>query len=213
MALLGDLDAVERMLRANPTSNYSADATARLADIRVAVTAYIEQRTGRTFGTVGASESVSVFAPLRHALAGNYGASALLLMPKPLRAITSVVSEPEWSGSGWIGGTNVPSAEYRPAMLTRQGDAMALELISGGAWAGRYIVTGLFADDDDDAVVPGEVEYVANLLISELFKYEQSSAAAQAGPDGQTLYLKQSTKHPVVCAILDKHTIVPDLVL
>lgn len=205
MALLGDVATVARNLRSMPESGLNADATARLTDIRVAVTAFIEERTGRVFGEVGAPESVAVSAPSVAAFPGSTGASSLLILPKAIRTITSVVVGPQWSGSGWTGGTPVAATEYRPALFTNNGDAMALERIDGLAWSGRFVITGTFEDADDDATVPAEITYVANLLIGELFKYEQSSAAAKAGPDGQTLPLKNAVKHPVVAAILDRH--------
>jgi hypothetical protein len=205
MALLGDPDTVERNLRSTPDSGLNADAAARLVDIQAAVTAFIEERTGRVFGEVGASEAVAVQAPTVAAFPYSAGASSLLILPKAVRTITSVVVDPEWSGSGWTDGTAVAATEYRPAMFTNNGDAMALERIDGTAWLGRYVITGTFEDADDDATVPDEITYVANLLIGEMFKYEQSSAAAKAGPDGQTLPLKNAVKHPVVDAILCRY--------
>lgn len=205
MALLGDVATVERNLRATPNSNLNADALARLADIQAAVTAFIEERTGRVFGEVGAEESVAVRAATSGSITGIVGASALLILPKAVRSITSVVVNPEWTGSGWGGGTAVAASAYRPTMFTSNGDAMALERVSGEFWLGRYVITGTFEDTDDDANVPADITYVANLLIGEMFKYEQSSAAGIAGPDGQTLRLKESSKHPVICSILDKY--------
>ena len=205
MALLGDVGTVERNLRSTPESGLNADAAARLADIQVAVTAFIEERTGRVFGEVGAPESVAVSAPTYPHYPGIVGASPYLILPKAIRTIASVVAGPEWSGSGWTGGAAVAATEYRPALFTRLGDAMALERIDGLAWSGRFVITGTFEDADDDATVPDEITYVANLLIAELFKYEQSTAAAKAGPDGQTLPLKNAIKHPVVASILDRY--------
>jgi len=214
MALLGDLSAVERNLRAMPASALNADATARLEDIQKAVTAYIEERTGRTFGTVGAPESVAVAAPERYSLTlGSHGASDLLILPKAIRAITSVVQNPTWTGSGWTGGYTLAAASYRPALFTSVGDAMALQLVDAGAWYGRFVITGTWEDTDDDATTPDDITYVANLLIADLFKYEQSSTASQAGPEGQTLRLRDSTKHPVVCEILDKYQTAEMLVI
>lgn len=205
MAILGDAETVERNLRAVPGSSLNSDATGRLADIRPAVTAFIEERTGRTFGDPAEDEAVLVRAASSGSILGLVGNSALLMLPKAIRTITSVVAGAAWTGSGWTGGQVVPATIYRPVMLTNTGEAMALEIVTGAVWSGDYIVTGTFEDADEDAEVPAEIEYVANLLIGELFKYEQSSAAGVAGPDGQVLQLKNSAKHPIVCAILDKY--------
>lgn len=214
MALLGDLEAVERNLRATPDSKLNTDAAARLEDIQKAVTSYIEERTGRSFGAIGAPESVAIEAPERYSLArGSFGASDLLILPKAIRAITSVVQNPTWTGAGWTGGFTFGPTLYRPAMFTKSGDAMALQLVDAGAWYGRFVITGTWEDTDDDAIVPDDITYVANLLIADLFKYEQSSTASQAGPEGQTLRLRDSTKNPVVCEILDKYQTIEALVI
>ncbi len=205
MTLYGDLASVEKMLRATPNSGLNADASVRLAAIQAAMSAYIEQQTRRTFGAVGAPESVVVRAAELHTIAGYGGASSLLILPKAIRAITSVVSNPSWSGTGWAGGATVAASEYRPVMLTTTGEAMALEAVGGGYWLGRYVVTGTFEDTDADAIVPAEITYLANWLIAEQFKYEQSSAAAIAGPEGQTLPAKNIYKSPLVQTILDKY--------
>lgn len=205
MALYGDLDTVERLLRATPNSSLNADADIRLAAIQAAVSAYIEEQTGRTFGVAAVAESVVVKAAEVFTIDGRGGASAVLLLPKAIRAITSVVSNPEWSGSGWTDGETVDPTAYRPIMLTNTGEAMALEAVGGGYWLGRYVITGTFEDADSDTVVPADVTYIANWLIAEQFKYEQSSAAGIAGPDGQTLQLKNPYKHALVCTIIAKY--------
>jgi hypothetical protein len=207
MALLGDVDTVERNLRANPSSSLNVDALARLVDIQKAVTAYVEARTGRSFGDGADEDTIAVSAPRRADISGVFGASSILVLPQAVRSISRVAVDAVWSGAGWSGGETVPASAYRPTMLTRSGDAMALESVSGEAWLGRYVVTGVFETTDGDADVPDEITYVANLLIGEQFKYEQTSTAAVSGPDGQTLPIKNVYKNPLVDAILERYAV------
>lgn len=207
MALLGDLDAVERNLRAVPGSSLNVDALARLVDIQPAVTAYIEAKTGRSFGDGSAEDSIAVSAPRRNDIVGTFGASSILVLPQAVRAISRVAVNPEWTGTGWTGGVTVEPSAYRPTFLTRSGDAMALESVSGEPWLGRYMITGIFENTDGDTEIPEDIQYVANLLIGEQFKYEQTSTAAVAGPEGQTLPVKNVYKNPIVDAILDQYAV------
>jgi len=194
MALYGSVNAVKTMLRADVGSTFNADADARLTALQKAVSAYIEDETGRTFGTGSVSETVVVRAP---------GNRVLLLLPKAIRTVTSVVVAPEWSGSAWTGGDTLTSADYLREQITDTGEALALRRLDTGTWPTVVVIGGTWADTDGDATVPDEITYAANYLIAERFKLEQASPAGQIGPDGSVVPIRNSLKDPLVMATLD----------
>jgi hypothetical protein len=207
MALYGDLDIVKAMLRPRESSVAGADADARLGALQVAVSAYIEEKTGRTFGGgPAAASSVIVVAPVRYLYGEAVTYSTRLFLPKGIRSVTEVAYDPEYDGADWSGGTVIDPELYVPALVAMDGTAMAIESVAGDGWSGRYLVTGTWANDDDDEDVPGEISYIANYLIAEAYKAENTSAAAVAGPDGSTLPLKNPYKNQLVETVLAKHS-------
>lgn len=205
MGLYGSVDGAKVLLKAAPSTTFSADVDARLAALRAVVSSYIEQETGRSFGDGPATDSaVVVEAPVSYIYEQPVNASSVLFLPKAIRTITSVSFEPEWDGAAWIDGEIVPDTEYVP-VLAADGTYGGLQSVSGDAWGGRYLVTGTWEDTDEDAETPADITYVANYLIAEAFKGEQTSAAAMAGPDGATLPLKNPYKNALVMSVLEKY--------
>lgn len=205
MALYGSVEAAKVLLRSTPSTVFSADVDARLTALQAVVSSYIEYETGREFGGGPATDSsVVVDAPVSYLYGQPVQASTRLFLPKAIRTIASVTFAPEWNGTAWTGGTLVPATEYVPA-LGADGEYLALESVSGDAWAGRYLVVGTWEDTDADDDVPADITYIANFLIAEAYKGEQTSAAAMAGPDGATVPLKNPYKNPLVVATLEKY--------
>jgi hypothetical protein len=198
MPLYGSVAAAKTMLRADGVSTFSADQDARLTALQKAVSLYIEQATGRTFGTGTTSETV---------VANGKGRS-LLLLPRAARSVTSVVANPDWSGTAWIGGSPLLATEYRIALTGELGEGSALELIDGGTWHGRFLVTGTFETTDADTTIPDDITYCANYLVAERFKLENASPAGQIGPDGSVIPVRDALRDPLVRAAIDKYAIV-----
>lgn len=195
MAQYGDVTAVKKMLRADAASTFSSDQDARLTALRLAVSAWIEDATGRTFGTGVTTETV---------VAHGNGRSPFLMLPKAARTVSSVTASPTWSGSTWTAGTTVAATEYRLAMPTPAGEHQAIEAINGNWWSGRYAVSGTFEDTDGDVTVPDDVTYIANYLIAERFKLEQASPSGSIGPDGSVVPVRDALRDPLVAAVIDK---------
>lgn len=205
MALYGSVDSAKVLLKAAPNTVFSTDVDARLAALQAVVSSYIEYETGRAFGGGPATATgVVVEAPVSYVYDVPVNASTVLFLPKAIRTITAVYFDPEWSGTAWSGGTLVPATEYVP-VLPAYDTYGGLASVAGDAWAGRYLVVGTWEDTDADSSVPVDITYVANYLIAEAFKAEQTSAAAMAGPDGSTLPLKNPYKNPLVVGVLEKY--------
>jgi hypothetical protein len=208
MATYGSVEAVRRLLRPVVGAATNPDAEARIAAIRLAVGAYIEEKTGRTFGGgPAAATSVIVVAPVRYIYDEPVIYSTRLFLPAPIRTITEVAYEPEYDGTAWSGGTIIDPSEYVPSLVAMDGTALALESVAGDGWSGRYLVTGTWASEDEDDDIPSDLAYIADYLAAEVFKGEQTSAAAVAGADGAQLPMKNPYKNPLVVAILDKYRV------
>ena len=214
MALLGDLDAVRQMIRADPAWDMGSDIDKRLLLIQKAVTAALEEKCGRTWGTPSGDTSYLVWV----------GAGDTLVLPKPARSITSVQVGGTVTGSMMTGGRT-----WLPRNVITDDDGL-IYAISGGDtgslwvewwWGSSYqsaisgltnryvypvLVTGDFADTDDDGTIPDDVSYVATYLIAEQLKKESASPAGFLGPEG-VVPIRDAWKDPMVKAVIDRHGI------
>lgn len=197
MPLYGSVDGAKALLRSTVTAQFNVDHDARLAALRPAVSAWIEEQTGRTFGSGPVSTTQ---------LATGTGRD-LLLLADGVRSVTGVVAGPEWSGSAWTGGDPVPAAQYRLVLRNRQGLYAALQTTDGDGWHGEFAVTGVYAGSPDAAGVPDDITYVANYLIAERFKIEQASPNGAIGPDGTVLPIRNVLADPLVKDTIAKYAV------
>lgn len=204
MPLYGSVQAARELLRALPGSSFNADQEARLVALRAAVSAWIEHETGRAFGDAAAAQTVAVSAP---------GVSDVLVLPKAVRTVDSVLVGATWNGSAWTGGAVLTADRYRPVFRTKTGEALGLAMASGAAWFGTVVVTGTWEDGDADASVPDDITYLANRLVAEFFKAEQASASGTIGENGNVIPLKNATKDPLVAGILARWRVADRLVV
>lgn len=189
MAVYGSDDGVQALLIPAAGATLGPDQMARVPDIRAAVSAAIERETGVVFGGPPAAEAVVVDAE----------PGPTLWLPKPVRSVAAIAEEPTWTGTAWTGGYPIGTLGYRLAGRTETGGYRTVERV-GGAWAGRYVVTGLWADTTDE--VPPEIAYVANYLAAETMKKLQASPAGFVGPDGLVAPVRNAFKDPEVRAVL-----------
>lgn len=207
MPLYGDLDHVKSMLRPNETTVYGADIDARLALIRQLISAGIENELGRSFGAAVPDTTEIVWG----------GASDLLLLDRPARAVTSVTVAGTVTGGTVTGGTPYASTlwTFSPYDGT-SGLIYGLRLLSGGWWGGvtgaghpgtPVVVVGDFSDSDNDATVPAEISYIANLLILRTFQRENTGVAGVSGDDGTFSPPLNPWKDPNVVRVLDQYRI------
>jgi hypothetical protein len=206
MALLGDLDHVEKMLRATVGSDLGDDVTDRLSLIRAAISARLEDLCGRTFGSPVEDTTEIVWA----------GPFETILLPRPARSITSVTSGGTVSGTTYTGGSAITGFAYAPYDAQR-GLIYGLTRTTGSWWAwgdpyGAYgarqpvEIVGDFSDSDADSDVPDDVTYAANLLIAEQFKRENASPAGFSGPTGDVIPMRDPWNDPFVKQVIERYS-------
>jgi hypothetical protein len=202
----GSTDHVKKMLRPNEATAYGADIDARLGAIQKAVSRRLEQEL---FGTLGAT----VADTTQIVYAGPYSTLAL---PIPARAITSVEVGGTVTGGTVTGGLALTSAEWAHDPVDVNGRILGLRLLSGGGWgvanyAGTPLtpvkIVGDFVSSDDDAGVPDDVTYAANLLILRTFQRENTGVAGVSGEDGTFTPPSDPWKDPMVKGVIAQYRV------
>ena len=207
MPLYGDLDHVKRIIRPEEVADMGEDIEERLAAIQAAVSLQLEEACGRTFGDPVADTSLLHWV-------GPYDT---LLLNRPARSITSITTGGTVSGSTMTGGTVTPGSDLVHRYVSR--DGLIHGITSLGPWPlieppattltgyrTPVLVTGDFGDTDNDADVPADVTYAANILILEQFRRETASPAGFTGPDGSTIPLRNQWNDPMVKAVIAKYS-------
>lgn len=206
MALLGDVETVKKMIAASGTT-FNANHDDRLLAIQLAVSAALEYELGaRTFGSVVSDTTEILYA----------GDSPVLLFTRPARAITSVTVGGTITGGTVADGSELASSYWaHDPIAWDTGLILGLRLL-GGNWgysdaAGRPLtpvtVVGDFIDSDDDAVIPDDVAYAANYLISEQFKKENAGPSGFTGPDGSVMPIRDAWKDPLITRVIAKYRV------
>ncbi len=190
-----DTDLVKRLI--GPTAaTWGADDLARIAALDEAVSLVFEDKTGRTFGIPSA-------AALRYV---DGAGTDTLVLPVPIRTITSVVVNPTaWSGSAYTGGVTLASTYYVKVPNNATADIWLMRRIDGGVWYGPVAITGSWADTDADTAVPEDVVYAISRLVAETWKAEQASPAGFTGPDGMTVPIRDPWKDSLIAAVISRH--------
>ncbi len=191
----GDVAAIKQMLVKSGTTWDAAD-DARLNRLNDAVSLLLEDKIGRAFGTGPKLETVIVEAP---------GVSDILVLPKPIRSVSAITIAPTWSGTAFTGGEVVLTTAYRLRYVDVDGLAWAVQALNGTYWSGPVLVTGYWADSDDDFLVPADIQYAANYLVAELFKAENAGPAGFSGPDGNVVPVRNPWKAEMVKAVIAKY--------
>lgn len=171
MADYADLAIVKS---ANMLDITGSEHDTRLAALNAALSRAFEQRVGRTFGTAVADEQRVIW--------GDGGGFRTLLIPAGLRSVASIVEDAEWDGAAWTGGTTLDAADYR-AVVGTNGIAYQVARLSGGGWAGPYLVTGQWADQPD-GTVPADVAEALNVLVAGTFRRDKAQDGEVTGPEG-----------------------------
>lgn len=203
MTEYGDLEQVRRLLRPTEGDDLGPDADARLSAIQTALSTLLEYDLGRTFGVPAADTTLTVWA----------GPSDTLLLPRSARAITSVTVGGTVAGGTVTGGTALTTAYWAHAFVDPDTGAIGgLRLLSGGWWGDRafttpVVVTGDFADSDDDPAIPADLQYAVSWMIAERFKQESASPAGFLGPDGVVAPLRKLFADEFVKPILARYRI------
>lgn len=207
MPLYGDLDHCAKMLRATETWDLGNDITDRLGVIQAAVSLQLEDACGRTWGSPVSDTSVLHWV----------GPFDTLVLNTPARSLTSITTGGTVSGSTMTGGTVTLAADLANRITSHDGLIYAVTYSVNDPWPGPVnwnvlsrvpvLVTGDFADTDDDATVPADVEYAANFLIVEQLKRENAGPAGFTGPDGSTTPIRNPWKDDNVTRVIDKYSL------
>ena len=214
MPLYGSVAHVEKTLRAVETWDNGSDVKDRLLAIQAAISLLLEERCGRTWG-VPVSDTSELY------WVGPTDAS--LVLRRPARSITSIRYGGTVSGSTMTGGTTILAADLVNALVGHDGLIHAIQNTTGYLWSWSWttpgwfgpsvarrvpvVVTGDFADSDNDADVPADVTYAANILVAELFKAENASPAGFTGPDGSVVPIRDPWTDPTVKAVIAKYSL------
>jgi hypothetical protein len=202
VALYGDLDTVDQMLRSSPGVVLGSDVTEALEPIQRTVSLIIEEKTGRSFGGVAAPSTRTI-------MGGN---NTVLLLDPPARTITSISTLGTLAGTVVSGSIVLLTDYWTPELVDEDGLIWGIRLLYGNrwGWADRYgnpatpvEVTGTWADDPDGAGIPAEIDHIANYLTAAIYRRQRTFGAAQIGPDGAVTTVADPWKDQTVIQTLE----------
>lgn len=173
-----DLDEAQRRL--NLVEGTHDEELAQLVVLDAALSALFDEATGRTFDGAAATATQTVEAP---------GISDLLILPVPVRTITSVVVGGAWDGATWTGATTLDADAYRTRFGSAADGWLALERVGGLWWFGPTRVTGTWGDDPGDGPPALVVAAVTTAVIRE---YRRATAT----PDGEINFEEEGIPAP-----------------
>jgi hypothetical protein len=195
MPTYGSTAAVKDLLSSSGTQDFSEPQEARMTALLPVVSRMIEHTTGAVFGD-DTAETVDVDAD----------GGRVLYLPKGIRSVTSVKTEPIWLSGAWTGGTTLSTSDYRLTHQVSNGAYRAIAHMTGG-WFGTVLVAGVW--EDRVATVPEDITYLANYIAAELFKKQPMSPAGFVGPDGTAVSLRDAFKETEVRTIIERHRVGP----
>jgi hypothetical protein len=193
----GDTAHIRQLL--NLVDDDASSTAERIAALNATVSLIVEDELGRSFGATSTDTTVLF-----------WGADDdVLLLPRPLRAITTVTVGGTVTGATMTGGTVYSTSLWTPSIVDGDGLIYALRLLSGGWWgAGTPVtITGQWAATDADALVPDDLVYAVDYLVAEHFKIEQASPAGFTGPDGATVPIRNPWKADVWLKVKAKYNV------
>jgi hypothetical protein len=183
----------------NKVADSTPETAERLDALNATVSLLVESELGREFGATAADSTVLVWA----------ANSSVLVLPRPIRAVTTLTVGGTVSGSVMTGGTVYDSTYWTPDIIDIEGDIYALRLISGGWWGEGVpvTITGQWAATDNDAEPPADLVYAVDYLVAEQFKIEQASPAGFTGPDGATVPIRNPWKSELWLKVKQKYEV------
>lgn len=193
----GDSAHIRQLL--NLVDDTSSSTAERIDALNATVSSIVEDELGRSFGATATDTTVLFWS----------ADSDVLVLPRPLRTITTVTVGGTVTGSTMTGGNVLTTDYWTPSITDQDGLIYALRLLSGGWWgAGMPVtVTGQWAATDADALVPDDLKYAVDYLVSEHFKIEQASPAGFTGPDGATVPIRNPWKADIWLKVKDKYEV------
>lgn len=197
MVAYGDAETIAQMLEPDNPSGFSASLLARIEAMREVVSRQIDEKTGRTFGVVGTSETRTV---------RGSGVSSVLVLPAPARVISAVTVDVIDEAGVVSGGTALTPSQWTIALSDDEGNITAITA-GWGVWWGTTQITGLWVDQGASLTVPAEIAWLCNYVSAKTIAEENASPAGFVGPDGSISYPRNPWSHPQVRDIIRKYRI------
>lgn len=170
----------------------------RLVRLEHGLAAQFDHATGRRFGE-------TTVAPQLRIVQGF--ATDLLMLPAGIARVDEVeISDPHYLTSS----TRVLDAsEWLLWGSDADGNALALLRTDGQWWTGLQIaVTGLWADQDVEGLVPDDVREAMTTLVVKEYRRRTSSPTDQIGPDGLVVPAPSGWNDPMVKTTIAHHRVV-----
>lgn len=198
----------------------TSDEYDRLVRLENGLCDLFDHKIGRSFGVAPVAEmrTIGVYhggvnidnywgIPLSYT--SWFGHSPRLVLDVPLRSLTGIETGGTWNGTGWDDGTALAADEYRLTNGTNQG-YYAIDLISG-TWSGVVRITGVWGDQDTQAV-PDDVREALTFLTVHEWHQSNGSTAGLIGPDGLTVPTRNPWAFERVKTAIDRHALVQVMV-
>jgi hypothetical protein len=193
----GDSVHIRQLL--NLVEDVSPSTAERIDALNATVSSIVEDELGRSFGATATDTTVLFWAEN----------SDVLVLPRPLRTITTVTYGGIVTGSTMTGGSVLTTDYWTPSIVDQDGLIYALRMLSG-VWWGVGVpvtITGQWAATDADASVPDDLVYAVDYLVAEHFKIEQASPAGFTGPDGSTVPIRNPWKADIWLKVKAKYEV------
>lgn len=184
MAGYSDLDSAQVQLSLDPDVETDADDIALLAAIDAEMSATFDLKTGTTFGASGAATAKTIDG-------AAVGRSDILLLPVPVRSVSSVVISGSFSETLNQSVTPGDGGQYVLWNPNQFGDYRALKRIDFAGWPqrngyDRITVTAVWADSTGGDV-PQPVIDALTFIAVETFRQRKTSPTGEIGPEGFTI--------------------------
>lgn len=217
MVAYGDAAQVKVMLRADESIPFGADIDSRIEALNLAISAAVDEETGRTFGVAGADTTEIHWV-------GPYDT---IILNRPATAITKITYGGTVSGSIMTGGTDILATDLVITIMDHKGRITAIRPGNMGAgyiWSwydtpqpfavytrtpvavtATYDVYGY--DAGTVSHVPADITYIVTYMISERLKLEKAGPAGFTGPAGDIVPVRDVFSDPLVKRVLTKYRV------
>jgi hypothetical protein len=207
MIAYGDTATIAWMLEPPTTSSFSDALLAQIDRERERVSRLIDEQTGRTFGTVGVSQTRTIRS-------NGTAFGEMLVLPAPARSISAITVNVTDEAGIISGGTVLQSSQWTTGLTDGDGNITAIQVGWFGNWLypfgvpGTITVTGIWADQDGDDMVPLDIDETCNFIVMREIQKKRASLAGFVGQDGTVTPISNPWNDPTVKQTLRKYELV-----
>lgn len=188
-----DQDAVIAHLRIKPEDTAAIE---RAVEVENGLAETFDGMTGRSFGE----------APVAQTRTFDGCRNSVLVIPSGIRSVERIEIAGTWDGTAWQDGDEIDPKSYRVLMQDRDGVAYGIAGVDR-YWDGPVRVTGIFADQDTEAVPADVVEALTMATVKE-YRRLTSSPQEMVGPDGMTIPTPSGLDDPQFKAAVARYRLV-----